>query len=71
MMPVEMEEMWQLSADGRSICMSLPGLPIEGTFEPLRISVDFDADVVDRMIERLKVLRAHVKLGPSLARKWN
>ncbi len=47
MMPIEHDQarMWQLSADRRSVRMELPGLPVEGMAEPLRVKIDFDAGV--------------------------
>jgi hypothetical protein len=44
-------------------------LPIEGLARPLTVKIDFDAGVIDQMIERLLVLRAQmipVPLRPSL-----
>jgi hypothetical protein len=29
--------------------MQLPGLPVQGLPEPLRVNIDFDAGVVDQM----------------------
>ena len=71
MMPIEHDQarMWQLSADRRSVRMQLPGLPIEGLPTPLTVKVDFDAGVVDRMIERLLVLRALMLPAPPRAAK--
>lgn len=66
MMPIEHDQaqMWQLSADRRSVRMELPGLPIHGMPEPLRVRIDFDAGLVDQMIERLSVLRAQMLPAP-------
>ena len=66
MMPIEHDqaEIWQLSADRRSVRMALPGLPIEGPPKPLTVKIDFDAGVIDQMIERLLVLRAQMLLAP-------
>ncbi len=66
MMPIEHDQtqMWQLSADRRSVRMTLPGLPIEGLPKPLTVNIDFDAGVIDQIIERLTVLRAHMVPPP-------
>lgn len=66
MMPIEHDQaqMWQLSADRRSVRMELPGLPVEGIPEPLRVKINFDAGVIDQMIERLLVLRAQMLPPP-------
>jgi hypothetical protein len=66
MMPIEHDQaqMWQLSADRRSVRMELPGLPIEGLPQPIKVKINFDAGVVDQMIERLMVLRAQMLPTP-------
>ena len=71
MMPMEHDQaqMWQLSADRRSVRMQLPALPIEGLPKPLAVKIDFDAGVIDQMIERLLVLRAHMLPAPPRAAK--
>jgi hypothetical protein len=42
MMPVEhdMQQMWQLASDQRSVRLSLPGLPVAGLAEPIRANID-------------------------------
>ena len=69
MMPIEhgMEKMWQLSNGGSTVRLSLPGLPVEGAPEPLHIHIEFDAGVVDLMIDRLTMLRAQMKPPPPKA----
>jgi len=66
MMPIEHDQaqMWQLSADRRSVRMQLPALPVQGMPEPLRVKIHFDAGVIDQMIERLLVLRAQMLPPP-------
>jgi len=64
-----LEKMWQLSNDGSSVRLSLPGLPVEGARQPVHIKIEFDASVVDLMIDRLKVLRAQMKPPPPGAGK--
>ena len=63
MMPMEHDpaQMWQLSADWRTMRMELPGLPIDGLPKPLTVKIDFDAGVVAQMIERLVSGHAEVK----------
>jgi hypothetical protein len=67
MMPIihNQESMWQLSADRRRVRMQLPGLPIAGASEPLLVNIDFDAAVVDQIIERLQELRTQMVPAPS------
>jgi hypothetical protein len=57
---MEPEQMWKLSGDGRSVRLQLPPLPIEGLPEPLRVHLDFDAEALDEMLDRLAVLRAQM-----------
>ena len=73
MMPVDyqVEEMWHLSDDRRTVRMLLPGLPIVGVPEPLRVNIDFDAGVIEQMIDRLMVLRLQMLPKRAPARKQN
>jgi hypothetical protein len=73
MMPIEHDQaqMWQLASDRRSVRLSLTGMPIAGMAGPVRVNIDFDAGVVDQMIERLLVLRAQMLPKPLPARKQN
>jgi hypothetical protein len=70
MMPIDHDQtqMRQLSADRRSVRTELPGLPVEGMPEPLRVKIDFDAGSIDQMIERLLVLRAQMLPAPLAPR---
>jgi hypothetical protein len=45
MMPVEhdVQRMWQLAADGRSVRLSLASLPVTGLAQPIRVNIDFGA----------------------------
>ncbi len=56
-MPVEhdMQNMWQIAADRRSVHLSLPSVPVAGLAEPIRVNIDLDTGVVDQSIERLTV----------------
>ena len=73
MMPIEhgMEKMWQLGNGGRTVRLSLPVLAAEGVPEPLHVNIEFDASIVDLMIDRLTVLRALMTPPPSKAEKLN
>ena len=73
MMPVEhdMQNMWQLATDRHSVRLSLPGLPVAGLADPIRVNIDFDTGVVDQINERLTVLRAKMKPGLPPANKRN
>ena len=56
---------------GRTVRLSLPVLAAEGVPEPLHVNIEFDASIVDLMIDRLTVLRALMKPPPSKAEKLN
>jgi hypothetical protein len=69
MMPVEMptKEMWTLSEDRKSVRLAVPSLPIAGLPQPLRVNIDFAADMVDAIIDRLTELRAQMLPTPTAA----
>jgi hypothetical protein len=56
--------MWTLNADRKTVRLAVPPLRIVGFPKPLDIFMDFDAQSVDAMIERLTVLRG--KMLPPL-----
>jgi len=62
MMPVEMSDrtMWTLSSDRKTVRLALPPLPLAGMAEPIRAIMDFDAETVDAMLERLTILRGQM-----------
>ena len=59
------ERMWTLSDDLETLRLQLPPLPIDGMPEPLRIHLDFDAAMVDKILQRLAVLRAQMLPAPQ------
>ena len=65
------EQMWQVGRDRRFLRLVLPALSVPGRKEPLTIDVEFDAAAVDRIIERLLVLRNEMLPKPAPARKRN
>ena len=54
------ERMWTLSDDLETVRLQLPPLPIDGMPEPLRVHLDFDAAMVDDILQRLTMLRAQM-----------
>ena len=70
MMPIEAEQaqMWVLPGR-RTVRLQVPELPVAGAAEPLRVHMDFDAGVVDQIIERLTILRAQMLPRPPAAKK--
>jgi hypothetical protein len=46
-----------LATTASAVRLSLPGLPVEGAPRPVHINIDFDASVVDLIIDRLTMLR--------------
>lgn len=57
-------QMWTLSPDRKQVRMEVPLLSLEGTSEPLRIHLDFDAETADAILDRLTVLRSQMLPGP-------
>jgi hypothetical protein len=59
MMPIETdpETMWSLTEDRQAVRLTVPPLPLVGLPEPLRVHLDFEAEAIDAMIERLVFLR--------------
>lgn len=51
------ERMWTLTDDRGSVRLHLPPLIVAGMPKPLRIHLDFDAEMVDEILQRLTVLR--------------
>ena len=58
------ERMWTLSDDLETVRLQLPPLPIDGIPEPLRVHLDFDAELVDEILQRLTLLRAQMRPSP-------
>jgi hypothetical protein len=65
-MPVERgpAEMFTLH-NRETVRLQLPDLPMEGLTQPVRIHIDFDAESVDEMLERLTALRAQMLPSPT------
>lgn len=62
-------QMWRLSADRRTIRLQLPPLRLAGMKEPVDIHLDFEAEAVDEMLQRLTELRrrcCHRRFGSEL-----
>ena len=72
-MPIEheQEQMWTLSADRRSVRMTLPPLTVAGMPEPISVKINFDAGVIEQIIDRLTMLRLQMLPKPTPARKRN
>jgi hypothetical protein len=62
MMPVDpnLQMMWALSEDRKMVRQALPPLPLAGKAEPVKLFMDFDANAVDFLIERLTILRGQM-----------
>lgn len=59
------EKMWTLSEDRETVRLQVPPLVPDGRLEPLRIHLDFDADIVDEILQRLTVLRSQMLPAPQ------
>jgi hypothetical protein len=66
-MQIEMlqSQMWTLSADRRTVRQQMPPIPLAGLPKPVVVHLDFTADTVDAMLERLSVLRAQMVPAPQ------
>jgi hypothetical protein len=58
--------LWSLSYDRRTVRLQVPPLMLEGQDEPLKIHLDFDAESIDLILQRLTELR--VKMVPPPVR---
>ena len=45
--------------------LSLPPLPLQGLPEPLCVTIDFEADIVEEMLARLTLLRRQMLPPPT------
>jgi hypothetical protein len=68
---IETARMWTLNEDRRSVRLSLPPIRLAGVPEPLRVSIDLKADMVDEILHRLSVLRAQMLPAPPKPNKRN
>jgi hypothetical protein len=58
--------MWTLSDDQKSVRMHIPPFRLAGGPKPLSIHLDFDAQMVDQILQRLTVLRSKMLPAPRL-----
>jgi hypothetical protein len=58
--------MWTLSADRRTVRQQMPPIALAGLPKPVVVHLDFSAETVDAILERLSVLRA--QMLPALQR---
>jgi hypothetical protein len=73
MMPIKASQatMWMLSEDRELVRLAVPPLRIAGMAESLAVFMDFDAQSVDAMIERLTILRSQILPAPPKPEKRN
>ena len=57
--------MWTLNDDRESVKLSLPHLPLHGLPAPLRVTIDFEADMVEEMLALLMLLRRQMLPSPT------
>jgi hypothetical protein len=58
--PANQATMWILSADRKTVRLTVPPLRLEGVPTPLAVYMNFDAVTVDAMLERLSILRSQM-----------
>jgi hypothetical protein len=73
MMPIEVEpeQLWTLQPDRKYVRLQLPPLRVQGINKPLNVHVDFDAGIIDQIIDRLMVLRPQMLPKPSKPGRQN
>ena len=54
------EQMWRIASDRRFVRFALQELAVPGRKDPLKVDIEFDAAAVDRIIERLLILRSQM-----------
>ena len=59
-------ELWGLSDDQRTVRLRLPPLQLASLKRPLELHFDFEADVVDQILQRLTELRLQMLPPPKL-----
>jgi hypothetical protein len=57
-------QLWRLSPDRRSVRLRLPPLRLVGREKPVDIHLDFDAEAVDEILQRLTELRMQMVPPP-------
>jgi hypothetical protein len=57
-------QLWRLSPDRRTVRLQLPPLRLAGQENPVDIHLDFEADTVDEMLQRLTELRMQMVPPP-------
>jgi hypothetical protein len=65
-MPIEttQAQLWRLSPDRRSVRLQLPPLRLAGRQKPVDIHLDFEAEAVDEILQRLTELRMQMVPPP-------
>ena len=64
--PMSQDQLWRLSDDRRTVRMRLPPLTLASLNRPVEIHFDFDADIVDQILQRLTELRLQMLPPPRL-----
>jgi hypothetical protein len=59
------EEMWTLSDDRKEVRMNVPPIPVAGVSEPLRVQLNFNAETIDLILNRLSRLRTQMLPPPQ------
>lgn len=62
---VPQSEMWTLSPDRKTVRMKFPEVSFSGLVKPLRLYLDFDAETVDAILNRLARLRLQMLPPPE------
>jgi hypothetical protein len=57
-------QMWRLSPDSRTIRLQLPPIQFAGIRQSIDIHLDFEAEAVDEILQRLTELRTQMEPPP-------
>jgi len=63
---VTANRMWTLSNDNETLHLQLPPVSIAGISRPLNLGLNFDAAMVDEIIDRLTLLRSQMLPAPRM-----
>jgi hypothetical protein len=62
---IEIAQMRTLNDDPGSVKLRLPPSALHGLPEPLRVTIDFEADMVDEMLALLTLLQRQILPAPA------
>jgi hypothetical protein len=61
---ISQAQLWRLSTDRRTVRLQLPPLRLADLKKPVEVHLDFEAEAVDEILQRLSELRTHMEPPP-------